>query len=239
MICPSALPFARSVGTRFVGTRFVGICAAMLALVGCVSVLPEAGPAPETYRLSMQGTKRAATDAPAPMPADATVIIVHRPSAPAELSTDRVALVSPTGALAYAADARWASTAPALVGDRVFDALEALALSPVRASDGVRADVSLRLELLAFEADYSRGGSAGNAATTSVGRNAPMVRVALRARVIDDTSRTLLGARRFDVTLPATGDTLPEIMAAFNGASTQIMTALSAWVVAVPGLVEG
>lgn len=219
--------------------NLASILAVGAVLAGCVSVIPEAGPAPKTYRLTLGHSP-----APSASPGEpSAVVIVHRPSAPSALSTDRIAVILDGGNVASVADARWAEPAPALAGDAIVDALEAFGLMPVRPSDGVRADLSLRLDLLAFEADYQRpelgpelgaelGSGLRSEASGRGGRrgDGPLIHVGVRARLVDDGTRTLIGAQRFEALVPAQSDQLPAIVDAFETASGSVVTAIGAWV---------
>ncbi len=195
-------------------------CAALVT--ACVSVLPEAGPAPNMYRLSGEGAGPAHTSADAAVSNEALVLIVHRPVAPSVLANDRIAVVRRDGVLAFASGARWTQTTPAGLGDVMFERLHQPGLSPVRPSDGVRGDVSLRIEIVGFEADFRR---------VSAGAG-PIVRVQLRARLVDDDARVLLGATLIDVSEQAEAERLGAIVDAFNIASGRAAGELTDWIAA-------
>jgi len=195
-------------------SRFASIIAASAALAtaGCVSLLPE--PRPNTlYRLAA-----ADLDASAPVTAPVTVLI-DRISAPRGLAGDRIA-IQRSGAIAYMAGAAWISPGPQLMEGAVFDAFYngAPLIAPAHAEDGVRARYELDLDLRHFEAEYDQGEDA-----------APLVRTAVRARLIDRENRALVAARTIESTARATANRQGAIVAAFSSATDDATRALATW----------
>ncbi len=195
--------------------RTLFVTVAMLT-AGCVSVLPEAKPAPATYRLSPQLAAAANTQRSAPSE-ERHVVTVYRPLAASSLSTDRIAVMSEDGVIAYAAGALWENPTPELVHDAVIAALDTADIATVRPEDGVRADLTLRMELVAFEAEYGDRNSP------------PTVQIAIRSRLVDASTRQLLATRTFDGQAAAQRDSLPAIIAAFDQASGAVLADLARW----------
>lgn len=199
--------------------RLLGAVAASVLVAGCVNVLPQAGPAPQIYRL--EGAPQAAMSAAVASAAHAELtIVVPEPLASRALSSDRVAVMMGGDHLSYAAGARWSERAPLVVQDHVLRAFEddGRIGAAVRPEDGVQTDFELRLDMIRFEAVYRDGEAA-----------APTAMVELRAKLVDRRSRDLLASRRFDAEATAGENRLGAIIAAFDGAMNQISPALVDW----------
>lgn len=187
--------------------------AATLALTGCISLLPESNPR-MLYRLDAGITETA----PSPM-RGAVPLSVERISAPRALAGDKIA-IDRGGAIAYMAGAAWASPAPAMFESVLEDAFQAEApqISPVRAEDGVSARFRLDVALRRFEAVYDQGDSA-----------APLVRVTVRARIIDRDERILAARQVFDHEVRASAHRQGPIIDAFLRASGDAARDVARW----------
>jgi cholesterol transport system auxiliary component len=208
--------------------KLLGAVAASVLVAGCVNVLPEAGPAPQIYRLEgAPPVVQAMTASVVPIDADyaALTVVVPEPLASRALSSDRVAVMTSGDHLSYAAGARWSERAPLVVQNRVLLAFEddGRIGAAVRPEDGVQTDYELRLDMIRFEAVYRNGDSA-----------APTAIVDLRAKLIDRRSRDLVASRRFDAEETAGENRLGSIIAAFDGAMNQIAPQLVDWTLTSP-----
>lgn len=194
--------------------RFGLIAAAAAACLtaGCVSLLPETEPN-TLYRLA--GTE---TDSTVSQSATVTVL-VDRIASPRGLAGDRIAILR-GDAIGYMAGAAWISPAPNLIETAIMDAFYETApvMAPARAEDGVRARYELNLELRHFEASYDQGDNA-----------APLVRTALRARLIDRDSRSPIAARTLERTARASANRQSAIIAAFSSAASELSREVAAW----------
>lgn len=185
------------------------------AIAGCVSLLPDAGPAPDTFRLSLAAPASVAAD-PAP---DAWILEIPAPTAPRALNTDRIA-ISDGVTVAYVSGARWEAPAPRLLQRALiarFDAAPQVAAA-VHPADGVRAPYELRLDIQAFEAAYDAGPSA-----------APNVTVRMAAKLIDERSRALIAARVFAVTRRADENGVGAIVRAMDAGVADVADELVVW----------
>jgi cholesterol transport system auxiliary component len=197
--------------------------AAGLALAGCVSVLPDAGPAPQIYRLGgAPATLARASTLAETRARDGLTVMVTEPLAPRALSTDRVAVMVDGDHLSYAAGARWNERAPRVVQERILSAFEADARvdAAVRPEDGVTSRYELRLDLLRFDAVYDRGASA-----------APSVHVEMRAKLIDRATRELLDSTRLVTEQRASENRMGAIIGAFDGAMNEVGSRLVTWTI--------
>lgn len=194
-------------------------------LGGCVSVLPDAGPAPDIYRLSapMNDAARSA----ATLSASERLpwgIVVTAPSAPRALATDRIAVVRDGEHVSYAADARWSAPAPQMLQDYLIEAFEADAqiAAAVRPDDLVSTRFELRTEIIKFESVYPDDTMSGS----------PSATLSLRARLVDRQSRELVATRRIDVAEPADDNRMGAITEAFGRALEQASGQIVDWAVA-------
>lgn len=187
---------------------------ALAALAGltaaCVSVLPEAGPPPSIYRLSLH-------DVATPPKFGSTVLEIALPSSSRVLANNRVAVMEETGSLAYLEGARWAAPVPRLIQ---MSASAHLSTAPrlkavVLPEDGVPATAELRLKIEAFE--FAAGEREG--------------RIALAATLIDTTSRNVIGSARFAQAAPATGSRDRDAINALDTATEAVMIDIRDWTV--------
>lgn len=187
--------------------------AASLALTGCISLLPETEPR-TLYRLDPGITETARSPR-----RGAIALSVERVSAPRALAGDKIA-VDRSGAIAFMAGAAWASPAPAMFESVLEDAFQAEVphISPVRAEDGVSARFRLDVALRRFEAVYDQGDNA-----------APLVRVTVRARIIDRDERILAARQVFNHEVRASAHRQGAIVAAFSSASGEAARDIARW----------
>lgn len=210
------------------GAALIVAGTASVALAGCVSVLPDAGPAPDVYRLGMASQSADVRVAQASNGAEhrATpmgwVVMVPTPLAPRALNTDRIAVSMSRGRVSYAAAARWDEPAPRLVQEAVIVRLEAdpRIRAAVRPEDGVQGAYELRLDLRRFEAVYAHGDAA-----------APTVEVRMRARLIHRDNRELAATTQFSASARASENRVSAITAAFDRALGEVTGQLVTWTV--------
>lgn len=198
--------------TVFKRMAVLAATAMALGLSGCISLLPESEPS-TLYRLNPTINEAGVT-------MDGQTIKVDRPSAPRALSGDRLAIEFQGGQIAYLAGVNWISPAPDLVQSLMIDTIDRSVegLTASRPDDGVNTGYSIRSELRHFEAVYDNGSG-----------SAPLVKVALRVRVVDESTRELLGVRTVDGTARADSNNQRAIVAAFNIAASEAAAELAAW----------
>ncbi|KAA5801030.1 hypothetical protein F1654_13305 [Alkalicaulis satelles] len=193
--------------------RAAAVLAGAVVLSGCISLLPETQPR-TLYRLASAEIHADAMPRRAAIP-----VSLERIDAPRALATDKIALER-NGAIAYMAGAGWAAPAPVLFQSVLEDAFfsEAPQLSAVRAEDGVSARYRLDAELRRFEAVYDQGENA-----------APLVRVTVRARLIDRGERTMAARRVITREVRASAHRQSAIVDAFSRASHDAARELAGW----------
>ena len=188
---------------------FAGALALPLLLGGCISVFPEAKPV-QMYRFGDQ--------APAPAaPAATPPLVVKGPiSFPPASGGDRILTVTGDQS-AYIGGARWVASSVSLFDAALLKAFDAPG-SPrlVTRGEALAAPSVLRLDVRAFEARYP----------------GPTVRVQVRATLIRNADRTLVGEKMFDAEVPAAGNRQTAIVAAFDQAVGQVLSGLRDWTAA-------
>jgi len=182
-------------------------------LAGCISLLPDAGPGPDIYRLSQ------ITQITSPQKPD-TLVLLPLVRAPRELKNNRVALTTNQQSISYAANARWASSTPEMLQVLFADALRNQPdIGVVYPTDGINADLELRIILQNFEAVYDQGQ-----------KMAPIAKVQILVRLIDRKTRTLVTEKTISSSSRSSDIRLDSIVAAIDQASHNVATDMSNWV---------
>jgi cholesterol transport system auxiliary component len=177
-----------------------------LALGGCISVFPKAKPV-QMYRFGD------AVPAPATTGGAAVTVLKGATVFPPAASGDRI--LTATGAeTAYIGGARWMAPASIMFDDallRAFDAPGSVRL--VERGEPLAAASTLRLDVRTFEARYP----------------GPTAVVRVRATLIRNADRTLIGEKMFDASVPASGNRQAPIAAAFDSATDKVIGDIRAW----------
>ncbi len=173
------------------------------------TLLPESEPT----RLYLLPT---ATLSPAEGAALTARMRVETPHAPASLAGPRILVMPEPHRLKAYAGARWAERIPLLLRDRLVKGIGDRGL--LRAQDDnspLSADVSLASDLRAFYSEYVDG--------------VPEAVIRLDAALVDETTRELLGERRFVIREPSTDTSLEAVVEAFGRAADRLAVELSDW----------
>jgi cholesterol transport system auxiliary component len=209
-------------------TRNAAFAALALPLVlgGCISVFPKAKPV-QLYRFGDQvpapagpaGPTAPATTAAAP--AAVPVAVLKGPiTFPPASGGDRILTVDRAQS-AYVGGARWVAPAASLFDEALLKAFDAPgAPRLVARGEPLAAASTLRLDVRTFEARYP----------------GPVARVQLRATLIRNADRALIGEKMFDAPVPASDNRQGPIVAAFDQAVAQVLAAVRDWTAATaPG----
>lgn len=147
-------------------------------------------------------------------------LAISEPSASSMLDSNRIAVRPKPSTLQVYGGAIWADSAPALVQAALVDAFAEGEhfRAVVRPTDGVGADLLLRLDLRHFEATYAEEAKL------------PTVVVELRATLIDQRAQQVIGTRRFRAEHTAEREKLPQVVQAHEVALGEIATAMMPWV---------
>ncbi len=147
------------------------------------------------------------------------MVKVGRPTAPASLSSDRIALAREDGDVAVVAGARWDGPLPVLFQQVLADAIDVAApdLKAAISGDGVAADHDVTTAIRAFEA-VSEGGAVRR------------VRVVAAVRLVDTRNRRLVSARTFHHTAPVErANGAATIAKALSAAADAVAADIAAW----------
>ena len=162
----------------------------------------------------------------APLRPVSAQLLLALPSAPAGLDTNRVALSRSAMSLDYFADAEWTDNAPLVVQTALLDAFEksAAVLAVGRDSAGLRADFILETDLRDFTAVYDSPSGP------------PRVTVAFTLKLIKIPERKILAQHPIVRQQTAAGNTIPDIVQAFNAALGGAVAEAVRWTVGSPAL---
>ncbi|MEE4383746.1 MAG: ABC-type transport auxiliary lipoprotein family protein [Pseudomonadales bacterium] len=142
-------------------------------------------------------------------------LAVAEPAALQPLASERIATRSEEGALGVLSGARWAASGTRMVQEQLLRAFEGdgrlRAVS--RAGEGIERDCVLASDLRAFEYEQATG----------------RVRTALQARLVCGPERRLVASRAFAAEAGVTGSGAPAVVAAFEGASADLVAAVVRW----------
>ena len=201
-------------------------CASLLGLLlgGCAgSLLQSDTEAPDTFRLGVATATDAATASTTPAPS-ALAIAVARPRAAAAIDTDRIAVHSAGNRFDYYSAARWAESAPQMLQQNLVAALAATAQfggGVMTAPARVPAELLLDVELRRFEAVTAGADAASPGAV-------PVVHVQVQASLIDSRRAARITSFVSEASVPASGNRLSAVVAAFDLANAQVVSDITA-----------
>jgi cholesterol transport system auxiliary component len=190
--------------------RAAGAALLALSLAGCVSLFPKAKPA-QLYRF---GAPSAAAPVSVASPPGAFGVLKAPTGFPQAAAGDQILTISPGGEAAYISGARWVSAASLLFDDaleRAFDADPGRARLIARGEVG-KAELVLKLDVRAFEADYLNGP-----------KSAPTVKVEVRTLITRNLDRSLIRDQLFSATARAADDRVGAITAAYDRATAEVL----------------
>ena len=188
--------------------------AALFSATACVSLLPESEPS-AIYRLAPSLSETEASEKNV-----REAILIERPDAPRGLAGNRIATTDEGGQISYIAGAEWISPTPDLVQSLLVDTFDRAleGYTAARSGDGVNTRYVLRTELRQFEAVYDRGGN-----------RAPLARVSLRVRLIDDDDKALIDVTTIEGEARADRNRQGAIVDAFSQAAKSAAAGLADW----------
>jgi cholesterol transport system auxiliary component len=187
----------------------VAICAA--ALSGCISLLPKSKPA-QLYRFAGPA---AAAPAKPPGP-NAVAVFLTNGSFQEESSDDRI-LTMTGGKAAYIAQSRWVAPASVLFDEALSHAFDASPVRLIARGQQGRAAYALRIDVRTFESRYDAGE-----------KGAPTVVVRVHA-ALTRSDQSGVGEQDFDARVPAAGNRVGAIVAAYTQAVGDTVGKIVAW----------
>lgn len=188
-------------------------------LSACVSVLPEAKPAPIVYRLSVPQSAH-----PTPV-ANTKVINIEFPQAPRALSGTDIVLSLDGRRLTAAAGATWSEPVPSQIRSALIEMLAKDGqITGVIPKGGTRVPYRLNMEIRRFEAVFDRGEEF-----------APNAVVHINLTLTDTKSRKLVGIHMVSTDVRARAKTVSAIVEAQDSATDAAMQDISAWLAGLVG----
>ena len=196
-------------------TSLISIIAAsvcVLALVGCEVPLPGQGEPAQLYTLNPKSTFDA------DLPQADMQLVVEKPIAAAGLETTRIAVRRTPITLDYFARSAWVDTSPALIQTLLIESFENTRkiTSVGRESIGLRADYIMKVELREFQAKIIDG-------------QPPLAEVRLNVKLVEMPARIIVGSFTVGRNTQASGETLPEIINAFDEALGKVLKRTVSW----------
>ncbi|MGO3131264.1 MAG: ABC-type transport auxiliary lipoprotein family protein [Alcaligenes sp.] len=184
----------------------------LAALSTACSVLPQAESL--TY---YQLPAAALTAQPAPASHKNLIIQMNRPHADRLLASSRITVLPQGNELSAYKGVRWSDDAPALLRNRIADALRDAAQfrAVVLDSESVIADWELGGSLSAFQVEYTQG--------------APRVQIQFDALLRDQVSGQLIQTRRFVAQQAVDGTAVPQVVEAFGLATDALSLQVTQW----------
>ncbi|HKX10322.1 MAG TPA: ABC-type transport auxiliary lipoprotein family protein [Stellaceae bacterium] len=188
-----------------------------VGLAACNGPLGGGAP-PQLYKLTP------VSDFPPNLPRTTAQLLVETPSAPGGLDSERIALQKSTTSLDHFAGAAWTDRAPNLVQSLLVESFENTGKIAAidRESLALRADFVLEPDLRDFTAIYG---------TTDV----PTVRVRMALKLVKLPDKQIVGLHTSSSDAPATQNSVPAVVDAFNTALHQVIGNAVAWTLTAMG----
>lgn len=190
---------------------------ALLLLAAC-GVIPTPQPAPRLYTLSPKSTFKSEL---APV---SWQLGIETPTAPAGLSSARIAVTREPLTLEYFAAAQWVDDAPAMVQRLLIESFEnsKRIVGVGRLAVALRSDYVLQPELREFQAEYGEDGVP------------PSIRVRINAKLVKMPERRIIASDTFERVMVAPDNTMSRIVKTFDRALGKVMRDLVVWTLQTP-----
>jgi len=188
---------------------------AAVALLAACSVLPKSEPQ-SIYRLPATSLPHAQT------PAVSWTLRINTPQAERMIDSSRIAVLPEGDVVSVYKGSRWSDTATRLLRNRWMDAFrdDGRIAGLSSDEDSLQADYSLAGDLRAFQSEYQGG--------------QPVIVIRFDARLVQNNGLRIVATRRFEVTQPAAGTSVPQVVTAFGQASDMLASQLVAWTLQQP-----
>jgi cholesterol transport system auxiliary component len=188
------------------------LAAPAAGLAACQLPVPGQGPPPELYRLTPKSNFRD------DLPTVDWQLVLEAPQANAGIDTTRIALQRAPLQIEYYARAQWSDRAPQMVQTLMIESFENSKRIVAVGRDvvGLRADFVLKSELREFQAEYFQPGP-------------PHSHVSIAARLVQMPRRAIIGTNTIESGVPATADSVPAVIEAFDEALGKVLRRLVEW----------
>lgn len=208
-------------------TRFgrLGAAGMLIMLAGaCGTLRPASTAQPAYYSLdSARSEAGTAKQAPGTAPASALTLIVNPPHAASGYDSQRIIYVRTDHKLEYFAHSEWVDTPARMLAPLIVSAVErsgafrAVVLTPSAAAGDLRLDT----EIVRLQQDF--------------GSQPSQVRFTLRAYLVDNSTRRVVGWREFDETVAAASEDPYGGVVAANRAVRNVLKQLASFSVEATG----
>lgn len=203
------------------------LCTAFL--LGCAVPLPGSGEPAQLYLLTPT------RNFPGDLAKVDWQLLVEKTASPTALDTPRIAVSYSPIEMDYFARANWTDRAPEMVQRLIVESFENSGRIVAVGSDsvGLRTDILLKTELRAFQAEYEDG------RRNDVTGRPPTIRVRISAKLVRMPQRVIAASMTFVKTVPATENSMPGIVRAFDSALGDVLGRIVAWTLAEGGRIVG
>ncbi len=182
------------------------------ALAGCAG-LPIVKPAPQLYTLTSKSTY------PEDLPSVGWQLAVERPTAPAGLSSARIAVARQPLTLDYYAGVLWVDDAPNMVQRLLIESFENSdrIVGVGRNSVSFRSDYTLKVELREFQAEYFSPDAR------------PLVHVRINVKLVQMPQRVIVASGDFPAKRDAPSNQMADIAATFDDTLGDVLREIVVW----------
>ncbi|BDU20219.1 ABC-type transport auxiliary lipoprotein family protein [Dyella sp. GSA-30] len=182
----------------------------LLTWLTACSVLPKAE-TPSIYRLPASPLSHAQGDAVR------WSLRINTPQAGRMIDSPRIVVLPEGDVVSVYQGARWSDSGTVLFRNRLVDAFRDDGRINALSNDdaALQADISLTGNLSAFQSEYRNG--------------QPTVVIRYDAQLVRTNGMRIVAARSFEVTEPATGKAVPEVVAAFGRADDALARQVVDW----------
>lgn len=190
------------------------------AMLGGCGVLPIAKEAPRLYTLSPKSTF------PDDLPQVSFQLGIDRPTAPAALSTAKVAVMRGPYRIDYFAGSLWVDDAPNMIQRLMIESFEnsGKIVGVGREAVGLRSNFVLRCELREFQAEYPGEEDGG----------LPVVHVAVNAKLVELPRRTIIAVSTQRARVAVPENRMTPIVETFDKALGKVLRDIVVWTLTRP-----
>jgi cholesterol transport system auxiliary component len=207
------------------GIGFLIVLLGLSSMLGACSIpLPGQGEPPRLYVLTPKSTF------PDDIPKVTWQLLVETPRSPAGLSTARIAMHDSPIELRYFDRANWTDFAPKMVQTLMIESFEnsEKIVGVGREQVGLRADYLLKTDLREFQAEYEHA-LPTDMKVMDAGIAAPFARVRINAKLVKMPKREIVATKTFERKIQAQGNTMTDIIGAFDEALGKTLKAMVTW----------
>ncbi|MCR9073377.1 MAG: ABC-type transport auxiliary lipoprotein family protein [Alphaproteobacteria bacterium] len=185
----------------------------LAGLTAACGQLPIGKPPPQLYTLTPKSTY------PSDLPRAPWQLAIERPTAPAGLSTVRIAVARQPLTLDYYSGVAWVDDAPNMVQRLLIESFENSDRIVGVGRDGVtfRSDFTLKVELREFQAEYFDGAEV------------PVVNVRINVKQVQMPQRIIVASADFETRRTSPTNRMSDIIRTFDDALGSVLRDIVVW----------